>query len=61
MASIDERYFGPLETGEAAAAVDQLRAGEEVLPEKALSKRRLAGGPEGEPDQRVREMKGPNR
>ena len=61
MASIDERYFGPLETGEAAAAVGQLRAGAEVLPDKDLSKRPLAGGPEGEPDERVRELKGPNR
>jgi NADH-quinone oxidoreductase subunit E len=43
MASIDERYFGPLETGEAATAVEQLLAGAEVLPEKALEKRPLAG------------------
>ena len=43
MASIDERYFGPLETGEAATAIEQLIAGGEVLPEKALEKRPLAG------------------
>ena len=43
MASIDERYFGPLEPGEARTAIDQLLAGEEVLPEKALIKRGLAG------------------
>jgi len=43
MASIDERYFGPLETGEAATAIDQLLAGGDVLPEKALAKRPLAG------------------
>jgi NADH-quinone oxidoreductase subunit E len=43
MASIDERYFGPLETGEAVTAIDQLLAGEDVLPEKALAKRPLAG------------------
>ena len=43
MASIDERYFGPLETGEAATAIEQLLAGGEVLPEKALEKRPLAG------------------
>lgn len=42
MASIDERYFGPLETGEAKTAIDQLLAGEDVLPEKALEKRPLA-------------------
>jgi len=43
MASIDERYFGPLEPGEARTAVDQLLAGEDVLAEKALAKRPLAG------------------
>ena len=44
MASIDERYFGPLETAEAATAIEQLQAGQDVLPEKALEKRPLAGG-----------------
>jgi NADH-quinone oxidoreductase subunit E len=43
MASIDERYFGPLEDGEAQTAIDQLLAGENVLPEKALERRPLAG------------------
>jgi NADH-quinone oxidoreductase subunit E len=43
MASIDERYFGPLENGEARTAIDQLLAGEAVLPEKALEKRPLPG------------------
>lgn len=43
MASIDQRYFGPLEMGEAATAIEQLLAGAEVLPEKALAKRPLAG------------------
>ncbi len=43
MASIDERYFGPLETAEAKTAIDQLLAGEDVLPGKALEKRPLAG------------------
>jgi NADH-quinone oxidoreductase subunit E len=49
MASIDERYFGPLEAAEAGTAIEQLRAGSEVLPEKALEKRPLPGGadPEG--------------
>jgi NADH:ubiquinone oxidoreductase subunit E len=46
MASIDERYFGPLEAAEAQAAIDQLRDGAEVLPEKALEKRPLPGGPD---------------
>lgn len=43
MASIDERYFGPLANGEAQTAIDQLLAGEKVLPEKALERRPLAG------------------
>jgi len=43
MASIDERYFGPVETSEAGTAIDQLLAGEEILPEKALARRPLAG------------------
>ncbi len=43
MASIDERYFGPLEPNEAATAIAQLLAGEDVLPGKALEKRPLAG------------------
>jgi len=47
MASIDERYFGPLEPGEARTAIDQLLAGEDVLPEKALAKRPLAGDAAG--------------
>ena len=46
MASIDERYYGPLEAAEAATAIAQLRAGEDVLPEKALEKRPLPGGPD---------------
>jgi NADH:ubiquinone oxidoreductase subunit E len=44
MASIDERYFGPLEADEAATAIEQMLAGGEVLPEKALERRGLAGG-----------------
>jgi NADH:ubiquinone oxidoreductase subunit E len=47
MASIDERYFGPLEAAEARTAIEQLRAGGEVLPEKALEKRPLAGDAAG--------------
>jgi NADH-quinone oxidoreductase subunit E len=46
MASIDERYFGPLEPAEAKTAIEQLRAGSGVLPEKALEKRPLPGGPD---------------
>ena len=43
MASIDQRYYGPLEAAEAGVAIEQLLAGAEVLPEKALAKRGLAG------------------
>jgi NADH-quinone oxidoreductase subunit E len=43
MASINERYFGPLEPADAATAIAQLEAGEDVLPERALERRPLAG------------------
>jgi NADH-quinone oxidoreductase subunit E len=43
MASIDQRYFGPLEAAEAATAIGQLKAGEPVLPERSLEARPLAG------------------
>jgi NADH-quinone oxidoreductase subunit E len=44
MASIDERYFGPLDAADAKTAIEQLRDGATVLPEKALEKRPLPGG-----------------
>jgi NADH-quinone oxidoreductase subunit E len=43
MAAIDQRYYGPLEAAEAGVAIAQLKAGEDVLPEKALAQRGLAG------------------
>jgi NADH-quinone oxidoreductase subunit E len=43
MASIDQRYYGPLEAAEASAAIEQLRTGADVLPDKDQSKRPLAG------------------
>ena len=46
MASIDERYYGPLTEDDARAAAEQLRSGQEVLPEKRLEDRKVAGGPE---------------
>ena len=47
MASIDERYYGPLTEDDAATAIEQLRGdGDQVLPEKRLEDRKLAGGPE---------------
>jgi NADH-quinone oxidoreductase subunit E len=46
MASIDERYYGPLTEDDAVAAAEQLRSGAEVLPEKRLEDRPAAGGPD---------------
>jgi NADH-quinone oxidoreductase subunit E len=43
MASIDQRYYGPLEAAEAATAIGQIKAGEDVLPDKSLERRPLAG------------------
>ena len=42
MASVDGAYVGPLEIADAARIVEQLRAGEEVLPEKQLLRRPCA-------------------
>lgn len=46
MASIDERYYGPLTEEDAKAAAEQLRSGAELLPEKQLEDRKVAGGPD---------------
>jgi NADH-quinone oxidoreductase subunit E len=53
MASIDERYYGPLTDADALAAIEQVRSGAEVLPGTAIVERKAAGGPEPEPDPRV--------
>jgi NADH:ubiquinone oxidoreductase subunit E len=47
MASIDQRYYGPLEAAEAGRAIAQIKAGEPVLPNKDLAARPLAGDTEG--------------
>lgn len=60
MASVDERYFGPLENADAETIIDQLESGQTVLPEKALRKRGLAGGVAESSDLRVTNRKGPN-
>jgi NADH-quinone oxidoreductase subunit E len=44
MASIDGRYYGPLDGGDATTVIDQLRSGEEPVPERAMTKRPLVGG-----------------
>jgi NADH-quinone oxidoreductase subunit E len=53
MASVDQRYFGPLTDADAVTAIEALRAGAEPLPEKELAQRRAAGGPEPPPDPRL--------
>ncbi len=58
MVSIDERYYGPLDSSDARAAVEQLRSDADVLPGKRLIERSAAGGPEPEPDPRVKQAEG---
>lgn len=53
MASIDERYYGPLAESDAAGAVAAIRGGTEVLADKQMATRPAAGGPEAEADPRV--------
>jgi NADH:ubiquinone oxidoreductase subunit E len=53
MVSIDERYYGPLEDGDAVAAIEQLRNGDEVLPGKRLEDRGAAGGKRAPADKRL--------
>jgi NADH-quinone oxidoreductase subunit E len=53
MASVNERYYGPLDGDDAVVVVGRLRGDEDPLPDKALAKRPAAGGPEPEPDPRV--------
>lgn len=60
MASINERYFGPLAEEDAVTVIEQLREDSEPIPEKALSERDLPGGRVESSDQRVTSAKGPN-
>jgi NADH:ubiquinone oxidoreductase subunit E len=54
MASIDERYYGPLTEEDAETAVEQLRQNRrKILPEKSLAERPAAGGPKGSGDKRI--------
>jgi NADH-quinone oxidoreductase subunit E len=55
MASIDERYYGPLTPDDARTAIEQLRSGAGPVPDKELAGRQTAGGPEPGPDPRVKE------
>ncbi len=43
MASVDGEYVGPLEASDCRAIVEDLRAEREVLPDKQLRKRKMAG------------------
>jgi len=61
MASVNERYFGPLEPADAKTAINQLRTGEDVLPDKLLAARPLPGGDQESSDERLTSSKGPNR
>jgi NADH:ubiquinone oxidoreductase subunit E len=53
MASIDERYYGPLDASDAEDAVNQLLGRDDVLPEKRIQDRGAAGGPRGSGDKRL--------
>jgi NADH:ubiquinone oxidoreductase subunit E len=53
MASIDERYYGPLTDADAVAAIEQLRDGADVLPDKRLEERGAAGGKRAPADPRL--------
>jgi NADH-quinone oxidoreductase subunit E len=46
MASINQRYYGPLEAADVVAAIEALRDGDEPLPEKALARRGPAAAPD---------------
>jgi NADH:ubiquinone oxidoreductase subunit E len=39
MASINQRYYGPLEAADVIAAIEALRNGDQPLPQKALAER----------------------
>jgi NADH-quinone oxidoreductase subunit E len=43
MASVDGEYVGPLQPGDPERIVDDVRAGREVLPDKQLRRRKVAG------------------
>jgi NADH-quinone oxidoreductase subunit E len=43
MASVDGEYVGPLEPADCRTIVEQVEAGQEVLPERQLKRRKAAG------------------
>jgi NADH:ubiquinone oxidoreductase subunit E len=53
MVSIDQRYYGPLTDADALAAIEAVRRGDEPLPDKEISLRGAAGGPEPPIDPRL--------
>lgn len=60
MASVNERYFGPLENSDAETIIGQLREGAEVLPSKSLAGRPLPGGDADPENKKTAGLKGPN-
>ena len=54
MASINQRYYGPLDAADVVAAIAALRDGEEPLPEKALARRGPAAAPDAPGVRRTR-------
>lgn len=61
MASVDERYYGPLDHGDVDLIVEALRSGTEVPSTKSLAERPLPGGPDPTDNPAVTNAKGPNR
>lgn len=61
MASVDERYYGPLDDGDVDLIVAALRSGGEVPADKALAEKPLPGGPDQTDNPAVLNAKGPNR
>jgi NADH:ubiquinone oxidoreductase subunit E len=61
MASVDERYFGPLTGDDVTAIVEAVRKGEDPPSGRSLSERPLAGGQDPTDDPKVASLKGPNR
>jgi NADH-quinone oxidoreductase subunit E len=55
MAAIDGRYVGPLGVDDATTVVEEIRSGRDPFPERSLIHRPAAGGPEPEPDPRLKE------
>ena len=60
MASINDRYYGPLDERSVYSAVEQMLLDEDVLPDRSLRRRGLRGGPDPGEDDRIAGKAGPN-